>query len=78
MTSRAFIVLAALITAWVLPASAQGTRNAEAQKKARCESYSRQLESIRKAERAGGTAKALDRLNEQRRAINAAQFKAGC
>ena len=47
-------------------------------KKSKCESYERQLERNTESARKGGDAKKMERLNEERRKINAARSKAGC
>ena len=61
-------------------AAAIGAAGAQAKKpsKAQCEGYDRQLERNAQSAREGGSAKTMDRLNEDRRRIEAARSKAGC
>ena len=60
-----------------IQASAAGTA-ATGASKSQCESYVRQLDSIRNSQRNSGSVAQMESLNNQRRAIEANQKAAGC
>jgi hypothetical protein len=54
------------------------TANEEAFKKSRCADLANQYESLRSRERAGGSIGTMDRLNDQRRALDQRKQSEGC
>jgi hypothetical protein len=60
-----------------IAAQERAAREADYKKK-ECARYGDQMESLRRAERAGGSASRMDSLNEQRRDLRERMSKAGC
>jgi hypothetical protein len=59
-------------------AAQQRTEREAEYKKRQCTRYGEEMESLRRAERAGGSASRMDSLNEQRRNLREQMSRAGC